>query len=178
MVQLTLPVGERDHVQGLEDAPVTLIEYGDYQCSNCRQVHFIVKEIQQRLGKQLRFAFRHFPLMAIHPYAQYAAEIAEAASAQGRFWEIHEFLFEYQQTLGGTFVLKYSTQLGLDSDQLEQEVAEHRYAQLVREDLRSGISSGVNGTPTFFINRIRYEGPWNLERLLAAIKEANNAQSR
>ncbi len=172
VTQLTLPVGERDRLQGAKDAAVTLLEYGDYECPRCGQARPIVKELQERLGERLRFVFRNFPLTTIHAYAQYAAEAAEAASAQGRFWEIHDYLFKYQQALGNGSLLQYAAQLGLDVDRFEREVAEHVYADRVREDFTSGVSSGVNGTPTFFINGVRHDGAWNLEMLLAAIARA------
>lgn len=175
-MQLTSPVSERDHVQGLKDAPVTLLEYGDYECSHCGQAHRFVKEIQKRLGNRLRFVFRHFPLTTLHAYAKHAAETAEAASAQGRFWEMHEYQFEHQQALGDDSVLQYAAQLGLDADRFEREIAEHVYTERVREDFRSGVSSGVNGTPTFFINSVRHEGAWNLELLLAAIGSADTSK--
>lgn len=176
MTQLTLPVGERDHVQGPEDALVTLLAYGDYECPHCGQAHLIVKEIQKRLGNQLRFVFRHFPLTTLHAYAQHAAETAEAASAQGWFWEIHDYQFEHQQLLGKSSLLQYAAFLGLDVDRFEREIAEHLYADWVREDFRSGVSSGVNGTPTFFINGIRHDGAWNMEMLLATIRAAGDSK--
>ncbi len=174
MTQLTLPVGERDRIQGSENAPVTLLEYGDYECPHCGKAHSIVKELQKRFGDRLRFVFRNFPLTTIHAYAQYAAEAAEAASAQGKFWEIHEYLFKYQQALGNGSLLHYAAQLGLDVERFEREIAEHVYADKVREDFTSGVSSGANGTPTFFINGVRHNGAWNLEILLAAIIKASD----
>ncbi len=175
MRQLTEPVSQRDHVQGQEDAPVTLLEYGDYKCPHGRQVHAIVKQLQKHLSDQMRFVFRYFPLNSIHPHAQQAAETAEAAGAQGRFWEMHDYLFEHPLSLSNGFVLQYATNLGLDVDRFEREIAEHIYAERVRSDLRSGIESGVNGTPTFFINGIRHDGDWNLERLQAAIIAARQS---
>jgi protein-disulfide isomerase len=123
----------------------------------------------------MRFVFRYFPLNSIHPHAQQAAETAEAAGAQGRFWEMHDYLFEHPLSLSNGFVLQYATNLGLDVDRFEREIAEHIYAERVRSDLRSGIESGVNGTPTFFINGIRHDGDWNLERLQAAIIAARQS---
>ncbi len=175
MRQLAEPVSQRDHIQGQEDAPVTLLEYGDYKCPHGRQVHSIVKPLQKHLGDQMRFVFRYFPLNSIHPHAQQAAETAEAAGAQGRFWEMHDYLFEHPLSLSNGSVLQYATYLGLDVDRFEREIAEHIYAERVRSDLRSGIASGVNGTPTFFINGIRHDGDWNLERLQAAIIAARQS---
>lgn len=175
-MQLNLPVNERDHIQGLENASVTLVEYGDYECPHCGQAYLLVKQIQKQLGDRLRFVYRHFPLTTIHAYAQYAAETAEAAAAQGRFWEIHDYQFEHQQELAKNSVLQYATQLGLDTERFEREIAEHVYAPKVREDFQSGVKSCVNGTPTFFINSVRHDGAWNLEMLLAAIALADTSQ--
>lgn len=178
MTQLTLPVSERDRLTGRDNAPVTLLEYGDYQCSHCRQAHLIVKQIQKQLGDSLRFVFRYFPLTSINKYAQYAAEVAEAAGTQGRFWEMHNYLFEYQLSLGNGDMLQYAAYLGLDIDRFEREIAEHVYAKRVREDLKSGIKSGVNGLPTFFINGLRYNGACDRETLLATIVEVIDSQPR
>lgn len=175
-MQLNLPVNERDRVQGPENASVTLVEYGDYECPHCGQAYLLVKQIQKQLGDRLRFVYRHFPLTTLHAYAQHAAETAEAADAQGRFWEIHDYQFEHQQELAKDSVLQYVTQLGLDTERFEREVAEHVYAKQVREDFQSGVKSGVNGTPTFFINSVRHDGAWNLEMLLAAIALADTSQ--
>ncbi|KAM3090437.1 DsbA family protein [Phormidesmis sp. 146-35] len=167
MGKLTPPLQKDDHILGLETAPITLVEYGDYQCFHCRQVHQMVDRIRQQLGDRLCFAFRHFPLTAIHPYAQYAAEVAEAANAQGRFWEIHDYLFTHQQRLGNGQLLHYAASLGIDCDRFEQEIADHRHAAQVCENLISGIHSGVNGTPTFFINGDRYNGAYTFDAILA-----------
>jgi protein-disulfide isomerase len=123
----------------------------------------------------MRFVFRYFPLNSIHPHAQQVAETAEVAGAQGRFWEMHDYLFEHPLSLSNCSVLQYATDLGLDVDRFEREIAEHIYAERVRSDLRSGIESGVNGTPTLFINGIRHDDDWNLERLLAAIIAARDS---
>lgn len=175
-MQLNLPVNERDHVQGPENASVTLVEYGDYECPHCGKAYLLVKQIQKQLGDRLRFVYRHFPLTTLHAYAQHAAETAEAAGAQSRFWEIHDYQFEHQQELAKDSVLQYAAQLGLDTERFEREIAEHVYAEQVREDFRSGVKSGVNGTPTFFINSVRHDGAWNLEMLLAAIALADTSQ--
>lgn len=172
MRQLNVPVSERDRIRGPTDAPVTLVEYGDYQCLRCRQAHGIIKELQRQQCSRLCFVFRYFPLTVIHSYAQYAAEVAEAAAAQGRFWEMHDYLFEQQLALGNCNILQYAANLGLDLDRFEREIAEHVYGDRIQQDLSSGISSGVNGTPTFFINGIRYDGGWSLNALLGAIEKA------
>lgn len=169
---LTLPISERDHTQGPTDAPVTLVEYGDYECPHCRRAHPIVQQIQRRMGADLRFVFRHFPLRESHPHAERAAEAAEAAGAQGKFWEMHERLFERQFALEDENLLEYATELGLDATRFGAELAAGRYQERVREDFRSGVSSGVNGTPTFFINGTRYDAEWDFAPLLDALERA------
>ena len=166
---LTLPVGERDHAQGPTDAPVTLVEYGDYECPHCGRAYPIVKQLRQRLGRRLRFVFRNFPLRESHPHAQRAAESAEAAGAQGRFWEMHDRLFERQFALDDEYLIEYAGDLGLDVERFRAELVGRVYEPRVREDFRSGVRSGVNGTPTFFINGVRYDGAWDEETLVAAI---------
>jgi protein-disulfide isomerase len=168
--QLALPVGKRDHVEGRADAPVTLVEYGDYQCPSCGRAYPIVKEIQRRLGGRLRFIFRNFPLTTLHPSAQHAAEAAEGAARQGRFWEMHDLLFEHQRALDDRSLEGYARKLGLDESRFHAELSEHTHAPRVQEDFSSGVRSGVNGTPTFFINGIRHDGAWDLETLTEAIQ--------
>jgi len=166
---LTLPVGERDHVRGPSNAPVTLVEYGDYECPHCGRAYPIVKAVQGRVGNELRFVFRNFPLRESHPHAQRAAESAEAAGAQGRFWEMHDRLFERQFALDDEYLIEYAGDLGLDVERFRAELVGRVYEPRVREDFRSGVRSGVNGTPTFFINGVRYDGAWDEETLVAAI---------
>jgi protein-disulfide isomerase len=170
--RLTLPVSERDHRQGPLTAPVTLVEYGDYECPYCGMAHPIVKEIKRRLRDQLCFVFRYFPLTQIHPHAEIAGEAAEAAGAQGKFWQMHDSLFEHQQALDEVHLVHYAAALQLDTERFKRELAEHVYANRVSEDFMSGVRSGVNGTPTFFINGIRHDASYDLETLLAAIEEA------
>jgi protein-disulfide isomerase len=174
---LELPVSARDHSQGPATAPVTLVEYGDYECPYCGAAYPIVKEIQARLDERLRFVFRNFPLTQAHPHAQHAAEAAEAAAAQGRFWEMHDYLFEHQRALDDDHLLQYAGAVGLDTTAFAREMAEHRHAERVREDFMSGVRSGVNGTPTFFINGIRHDGSYDADTLLAAIERAERAAS-
>jgi NhaA family Na+:H+ antiporter len=168
---LTLPVGERDHVQGLDEAPVTLVEYGDYECPYCRQVVPIIRDLQERFGDRLRYVFRHFPLSTAHPNAQLAAEAAEAAGAQGKFWEMHYALFEYQGPLDRAGLVRCGAELGLDAEQFERDLDEHTYAGRVREDFLSGVRSGANGTPAFYLNGERYDGAWDLDSLAAEIQK-------
>ncbi len=172
MANLTVPVGPRDHVQGPPTAPVTLLEYGDYECPYCGLAHPIVKQIQWQLGDQLCFVFRHFPLSTIHPHAEHAAEAAEAAGAQGKFWQMHDMLFEHQQALDDVHLIEYASSLNLDLARFRSDLMAHTYAGRVREDFMSGVRSGVNGTPTFFINGQRHNGPFDLAILLAALERA------
>ena len=169
---LTLPVSDRDHAQGPDDAPVTLVEYGDYECPYCGQAYLIVQQAQQQLGDRLRFVFRNFPLTSSHPYAEGAAEAAEAAGAQGQFWPMHDLLYENQDALDMPDLERYASQLGLDLDRFNADLRDHRYADRVREDFMSGVRSGVNGTPTFFINGDRYDGSWDAGSLVPALEDA------
>lgn len=167
--RLTLPVGLRDHVQGSLRAPLMLVEYGDYECSYCANAYFVIKVVQQRLGERLRFTFRNFPRTNIHPHAELAAEAAEAAGIQGRFWEMHDKLFEHQDSLDRDSVLAYAAQIGLDLRRFEQDLKEHSFASRVREDLVSGKRSGVNATPVFFIGDSLYDGLWDVRSLTTAL---------
>ena len=171
-VTLTLPVGDRDHAQGPAGAPVTLVEYGDFECPYCGQAFPIVKQIQKKMGSRLRFIFRNFPLREIHPHAQRAAEAAEAAGAQGKFWEMHDRLFERQVALDDDNLLEYARDVGVDVALVAQDLAQGTHEPRVREDFRSGVTSGVNGTPTFFINGVRHDASWDAETLLAALEQA------
>jgi protein-disulfide isomerase len=169
---LSLPVGPRDHAQGPDSAPVTLVEYGDYQCPHCGRAYPIVKAVQERLGARLRFVFRNFPLRTIHPHAEHAAEAAEAAAPHGRFWEMHDALFEHQSALDDEHLGRYAEALGLDRARFDRELRDGTYARRVREDFTSGVRSGVNGTPSFFINGRRYDGVWDEKHLAEALEEA------
>jgi protein-disulfide isomerase len=170
---LVLPVDpDRDHIRGPIDAPVSLVEYGDYQCPFCGAAHPILKALESRMGDSMHFVFRHFPLTTMHQYAQLAAEAAEAAGAQGRFWEMHDVLFENQQQLAPPYLVAYARALGLDVDLFEQQLADHVFAPKVREDFLSGVRSGVNGTPTLFINGVCHDGGWEPQPLLAALQRA------
>lgn len=172
---LTLAVGERDHTEGPTDARVTLVEYGDYECPYCGRAYPIVKELQRRFGNQLRFVFRNFPLAEMHPHAQHAAEAAEAAARQGRFWDMHDALFEHQRALDDEHLLEYAGALALDESRFRTELIRHAHAARVREDFLSGVRSGVNGTPTFFINGVRHDDAWDLETLSEALEAAEPA---
>jgi protein-disulfide isomerase len=178
--KLILPVStERDHVQGPNTAPVTLVEYGDYECPYCGQAYPIIKNIQERLRGKLRFVFRNFPVTQVHPHAQHAAEAAESAGSQNKFWEMHDCLYEHQQDLDDNHLRQYASALGMNVARFNDEMAKHVHASRVREDFMSGIRSGVNGTPTFYINGMRYDESWDEKTLLAAIKQtlANSGRS-
>jgi protein-disulfide isomerase len=176
---LILPVSEeRDHIQGPADARVTLVEYGDYECPYCGEAYPIVKQIQERMGEQLRFVFRNFPISTAHPHAEHAAEAAEAAATQDRFWEMHDHLYENQQHLQVDDLRSYARSLELDLDLFEKELAEHVHADRVHEDFLSGVRSGVNGTPTFFINGMRHDDSYDFETLLAALHGAAGIGTR
>jgi protein-disulfide isomerase len=166
------PVDERDHVQGPADAPVTLVEYGDFECHYCGAAYLIVKKVQEVMADQLRFVFRHFPLTQIHPHAEGAAEASEAAGAQAQFWEMHDLLYENQRALDAVHLLGYAEDLGLDTQRFVHELEGHVHHARVREDFMSGVRSGVNGTPAFFINGIRHDGSWDLAPLLGALEQA------
>jgi len=168
-IPLTLPDPERDHVSGSTDGLIRLLEYGDYECPFCAEAQPIVKEIQRRLGDDLLFAFRHFPLINIHPHSEHAAEAAEAAGAQENFWGMHDLLFENQLALEDEDLVGYAGDLGLDGTRLIREVTSNVYALRIREDFKSGVRGGVNGTPTFFINGERYDGIPDLKHLLNAL---------
>jgi protein-disulfide isomerase len=170
---LTMPVTEdRDHIQGPADAPVTLLEYGDYECPYCGAAYPIVKEVQARIGERLRFVFRNFPITTSHPHAERAAEAAEAAAAQGSFWRMHDVLYENQKLLSDEDLRTYAQQVGLDLDVFDRELAEHVHAARVQEDFMSGVRSGVNGTPTFYVNGARYDDSYDLDTLLGALEAA------
>jgi protein-disulfide isomerase len=171
MAKLKVPVGPDDHAQGPADAPVTLLEYGDYECPHCGHAYPIVKELQKRVGKQLRFAFRNFPLREIHPYAEAAAETAEFASAHDKFWDMHDLIFENQNFLSEQMLEELAHRLTLDRRALRDALRSGTFAERVQGDFSSGVRSGVNGTPTFFINSQRHDGDFDLETLLQTIQK-------
>jgi protein-disulfide isomerase len=171
--KLVLPVGGRDHSQGPSSARIVLVEYGDYQCPYCGAAYPIVKRIQKEFDSRLQFVFRNFPITNSHPYAEWAAEIAEGAAVQGKFWEIHDYLYENQGNLGDkSYFVRYEKQVGLDTAKLHREVAEHLHLPRIKEDFTSGVRSGVNGTPTFYINGVRFDGPPEFDSLVAALERA------
>ena len=170
---LIMPVADdRDHIQGPADAAVTLVQYGDYECPYCGAAYPVIKEVQARMGERLRFVFRNFPISTSHPHAERAAEAAEAAAAQGKFWPMHDLLYENQRDLRDRALHAYAEQLGLDVDLFDKELAEHVHADRVHEDFMSGVRSGVNGTPTFYINGVRHDDSYDTEVLLDAVERA------
>jgi protein-disulfide isomerase len=169
---LTPPVGKHDHVQGPSTAPVTLVEYGDYQCPFCGNVQPVIKKLQKHYGDQLRFVFRNFPQVRVHAYAQRAAEAAEAADGQGKFWEMHDYLYEHQEALDVENLVRAAGVLGLDKVKFDREVAERVYVDRVQRDVQSGNDSGVGGTPTIFINGVRNDDDDDFETLKMRINEA------
>ena len=171
---LVLPVGARDHAQGSMEAAVTLLEYGDFECGHCAEAFPMVKEITRWLRGELRYAFRHFPVPDKHPHALGAAEAAEAVGAQGKFWEMHDLLCERSPVVDTIHLELYAQELGLDVGRFAREMRVHAYLEKVREDMTSGVESGVTRTPTFFVNGVQYKGEADLDGLLAAIEEAGN----
>ena len=165
---LALEVSERDHIQGPSNAQVTLVEYGDYQCPYCGEAYYIIKDVQRQMAENMRFVFRNFPLTTIHPYAEPAAEAAEAAGAQGKFWEVHDYLYEHQSELGPEQLIVAGATLGLHTRRYTEELIRHVYAERIREDILSGVLSGITGTPTFFINGVRHDGSYDFDRLVGA----------
>lgn len=172
MSTLKIAVNDEDHIQGNPAAPCTLVEYGDYECPHCRIAHPLVKRLEHHFGDRLRFVFRNFPLTQIHPFAQPAAEAAEFAATQGKFWEMQDLLFKEQDRLGDELFPELATTLGLDSAALQQALANGTFTNRVRTDFTGGVRSGVNGTPTFFINGQRHNGPADYDHLAKAIDTA------
>jgi protein-disulfide isomerase len=158
MASLKVAVTQHDHAQGPADAPLTLVEYGDFECPHCGHAQPIVKALRGRFAKQLRFVYRHFPLTQIHPYAQSAAETSEFAGAHGRFWEMHDLLYENQEQLGVDLYVELAEELGLSRTGLRSALGSGEFSKKVQQDFRGGVRSGVNGTPSFFVNGERYDG--------------------
>lgn len=180
--RLTPPVGSHDHVQGGDSFEVTLVEYGDYECPHCGRAFPIVERVKKRMGRRLRFVFRNFPLSEIHPHAEHAAEATESAAANGgpaAFWELHRMIFEHQQdgpdALSDDALAQYAEDAGFKANAVLHDIRSGTYRERVRADFMSGVHSGVNGTPTFFIEGVRYDGSWDEESLLDALDAAARA---
>lgn len=173
--RLAVPPTADDHAQGPADAPLTLVQYADYECPDSRRAYPVVKALQRRFGPRLRFVFRHFPLKQVHEQAEHAAEVAEAAGVQGKYWEMHDRLFERQFALDDVYLVEYAADLGLDAARVQRELTDHIHLPHVRADFRGGLESGVKGTPTFFVNGVRFRGPWDEEKLAQALEQAGTA---
>jgi formate-nitrite transporter family protein len=174
IVRLKNAVTDRDHVSGPQNAPVTLVEYGNFECIHCGRAYPVIKEVQKLLGNDLRFVFRHFPTVQTHPHAMRAAEAAEAAGAQGKFWQMHDELFTHQQALEDHDLSRYASRIGLDVERFAREMAANDFLKLIETDYnRSVFDEHVTGTPTFYINGVRYTGVTSVESLLVAIKQAD-----
>ncbi len=171
-MQLKPAVSAQDHAQGAEDAAVTLVEYGDYECPHCGRAHPVVKRLQKHFGDSLRFVFRNFPLAEMHPLAEPAAEAAEFAASQGKFWEMHDAIFEHQTQLSLELLSSLAQRFGLDKEALADALDNGAFQARVKSDFTSGVRSGVNGTPTFFINGKRHDAPPDYESLSDAIEAA------
>jgi protein-disulfide isomerase len=167
---LTRHIGPQDHTIGPPDAPYQLLEYGDYECPYCGAAHPIVASILRRMGDSLLFAYRHFPLTQVHPHAEHAAEMAEAAGERGRFWAMHDMLFVNQHALDDASLIEYAAWLGMDPAWARWVLQTHAFAGRIREHFLSGVRSGVNGTPTFFVNNVRHDGPWDEASLIEALR--------
>ena len=170
MGMLKVPVTQHDHIRGSANAPVTLVEYGDYECPGCGAAFPIVELVRERFGTKLRFVFRHFPLTQVHPNAEPAAESAEFGGAHKKFWEMHDGIYENQDRLSPALLLALARALGLSELELGNVLATQKYAAKINSDFLSGVRSGVNGTPTFFINGYQHEGSYQFEDLVMAIE--------
>lgn len=172
MPRLRIPVTDRDHQRGSARASVTLVEYGDYQCPFCGRAFHVLRDIEDRFQNDLRFAYRHFPLTEIHPLALIAAEAGEAASDQGRFWEMHDTLYQNQPSFDPEALVAYATELNLDVEAFAADVTGLRHRERIRQDFLGGVRSGVNGTPSLFINGELFNGPTEVVPLARAIEAA------
>ena len=172
MKQLTLSINSKDHILGNPNATLELIEYGDYECPFCGRAYPILKDIKQKLDGDIKFVFRNFPLSKIHPHAFMAAVATEAAALQGKFWEMHDIVFENQKSLDEENIFRFASLLGLDTDRFREDLQDKLLVEKVEKDFESGLRSGVNRTPSFFINGNKYEGDYNIQSLSRAIKSA------
>lgn len=172
MSKLIIPVSAEDHIQGDEKAAITLVEYGDYECPYCGDAYSIVKRIQKHFGSRLRLVFRNFPLVESHPHAGIAAITAEFAATQNKFWEMHDILYENQENLDIPDLLGYAKKLSLSATDLQVAIEQETFNEKIKKDFMGGVRSGVNGTPTFFINGIRFNNSFEYENLLSALTKA------
>jgi protein-disulfide isomerase len=168
---LSIPVGPDDHASGPEDAKLVVVEYGDYQCPYCGQAFPIVEKLRTTFADSMRFVFRNFPLAEVHAHAEAAAEVAEAVGLQGKFWEVHDALFQNQRDLSDAALRRYIKDVGADVDQAMSDIAAGGPGQRVEADFEGAIRSGANGTPTFFVNGVRYDGSWMYEPFAEYLSE-------
>jgi len=168
--RLLLPIRPLDHAHGPEDAPYTLIEYGDYECPDCGRLYVMLRDLQSEIASRLRVVFRHYPLSGIHHQAQQAAEAAEASGAQGKFWEMHTLLFERQSALHTKDLIRYAGELKLDVRRFRNELEKQTYRDYVRADFIAGVQNGVYRTPGLFLNGVRYDADWGRESLQSLLK--------
>jgi protein-disulfide isomerase len=167
---ILVKVSNADHIQGSSSAPIILVEYGDYQCPYCRKANRIVKQLQENLGNQLTCIFRNYPLQDLHPNALHAAIAAETANIQGKFWEMHDMIFENQRNLDDSSLISYAKEIGLDVTQFEKDFGSQPTVEKVEEDINSGNRFGVEGTPTFFVNGKFFSGDWSSDEFLDYLK--------
>jgi protein-disulfide isomerase len=165
MTRLKPPVSDQDHIQGVLKASIQLVEYGDFQCPHCGVAHPILKEIEKIYKDQMAFIFRHFPLSESHPYAQIAAVAAEAAASQGKFWQMHDMIFENQALVSPEGLLRMAEALKLDLKVFQMDIQDQKLSEKVEADFESGIFSGVNGTPSFYFNGNKFYGPYEFQSL-------------
>lgn len=175
-MRLAKPIDRSDHVLGPDDAPLTLLEYGDFQCPHCRSAHFYLKNVLATMGDDMRFAFRHMPLAQVHPLAQPAAEAAEAAGTQGQFWPMHDLIYENQDLLSLALLVRLGQRPGLDMQRFADDMQSHRPLPKVKEDFMSAVRSGAAGTPSFFIDGEPYQGSFDDEALIKALRFAAQAR--
>lgn len=173
MSRLTIPVNSSDHRTGPDSAPLSLVEYGDYECPYCGEAYPVLKAVQQAMGRELDFVFRNFPLTEMHPHAFRAAEFAEMAASVGKFWQAHDLLYENQNALRDADLLRYGQALGID-EKVIKKAFDGSFDQKIRTDFSGGIHSGVNGTPTLFINGVRYDGPRDAQSLITILREVSS----
>ena len=165
---MTKDIVNKDHIQGNVNAPVELIEYGDYECPYCKEAFYAVKKIQQELGDNLKFIFRNFPLVEMHPYALHAAIAAEVAGAHGKFWEMNDLLYENQDNLEDSDLLKYAKDLNING--FSEDFEKYDFYKKIENDYNSGIEKGVQGTPAFFVNGKMYESNWMTDEFIHYLK--------
>ena len=167
--RLLLPIQPGDHIQGSAGARLTLVEYGDYECPACGALFLTIRQLHRQLAGDVRIVYRHYPFSGRHPHAQLAAEAAEAAGAQGKFWEMHDLLFEHQGALEQKYLMAYAQQLALEKDTFRKALKDRTFEQRVREDFKRGVANGVYGTPGLFVNGVRHDGALDVQSILGRL---------